>query len=132
MKLTTTLLAALFAVLSFSAGATDPESTVVRVLPTDKAGYIKVLYINPEAKKVDVKFYGKKGLIESHQFKAKQFDKGFIQTFDLSNLETGEYTIKVSDGETNVSYKIDFNEESNEVWAKHWQNESFRDISVSK
>ena len=133
MKLTTTLLAGLLTLLSLSAGATDPENkeTIARVLPSKEEGFVKVFYMNPSEKKVEIKFYGDKGLITRDVVRASKYENGFIKVYDLNKLETGDYTIEISDNGMTVTYPISFDENKNTVWARQWDNFSQNNQIVS-
>jgi len=133
MKLTTTLLAALVMLLSVTAGATEPETneTVAKVLPSKEAGFVKVLYLNPTAKKVEVKFYGESGLITKDLIRASRFENGFIKVYDMSELKTGEYRVEISDAGKTVSYPISYDKDKSIVWAKQWDSFGYNNQIIS-
>jgi len=123
MKLSTKIFAALLTLVSFNLMATTPaqEAPVVKVLPSDEAGFVKLLYVNNETKHVSITFYDTKGMIIKDKIKAHKFDGGFVKLYDLSDLKDGRYWVKVSDSNTEVKYEIVHSNEK-QIWASYWSN----------
>jgi hypothetical protein len=128
MKLTTTLLAIIISAFSFTTKAADTENkeTVVRLLPSKEAGFVKILYMNPTEKKVEIKFYGEKGLIIKEQIRSNRFKGGFIKVYDLSKLKTGDYRIEIVDAGMSITYPFTFDGNKQLVWAKQWNNYNYK------
>ena len=122
MKLKTTLLAAaLMTAFSFSAFATDPENeeTVVKLLPHKEAGFVKVLFKSSDSQGVMIKFHGEDGIV-GRDYISRKFNTGFTKVYDLSKLETGEYTIEIIHNGERVKYPISYNDTDQSVWAVQW------------
>ena len=111
-----------------SAMATDPikkakkankaSETQIKLLPTNKVGSIKVLYVNKSESAVSVYIAGKNASF-TDRVKLSAASKGFIKTYDLTDLEAGPLTIKVTDSQMSVSYDAE-KMKDNRIWAKYW------------
>jgi len=124
MKLSTTIFAALLTVVSLNlTAATNPkhQEPVVKILPSTEAGLVKLLYVNNEERQVNITFYDVDGMIIKDKIKAKKFDGGFVKMYDLSELESGKYWVKVADSNTEVKYEIIHSTEK-PVIASYWNN----------
>lgn len=125
MKLSTTIFAALLTVVSFnSMSATNPnqQEPVVKVLPHNEVGFVKLLYVNNEKNHVSVSFYDSNGMIIKDKIKGNKFDGGFVKMYDLTELKPGKYWVKISDSNTEIKYEIVHSIEK-PVWASYWSNE---------
>ena len=123
MKTSTTILAALFTVISLGAMATNPSHNepVVKILPNEEAGFLKLLYVNNEKKHVKVAFYGEDGMIIKDRIKASKFDGGFVKKYDLTELKPGKYWVQITDSNSSVRYQLIHSSEK-PVWASYWSN----------
>ncbi|MEJ2005980.1 MAG: hypothetical protein P8X57_13695 [Cyclobacteriaceae bacterium] len=122
MKRSTLLTLAFATLFSFTAFASDPigKPTSVKILPT-KAGMVKVLYVNDQEKKVDVKIFGQEGLVIKDRVKLSKSDNGFLRSYNLKELEPGTYWVEISDSNTVVKYEITY-QNNQIVWAKYWNS----------
>jgi hypothetical protein len=127
-----TLVKLLFVAILFSfshadAFTTDPikkankvknaQGTHIKLLPA-KTGFIKVLYVNSDEKRVSVHISGAEASY-TDKVRLTAADKGFLKSYDLTSLDDGPYTIKVSDSEMSISYQVE-KMEDDRIWAKYW------------
>lgn len=124
MKLQVKILAVLLLVAGISTAsmATDPKKTdvAVKILPSGKSGLLKLLYVNPGQKNVEIKFYGTKGLLFAENVKSNRFKDGFIKFYDIKELKPGTYWLEVIDTEQSVKYEIALTK--NTMWVNYWDN----------
>jgi hypothetical protein len=117
---------ALVLVFTFSQSeATDPgkkktakkQVTTVKLLPSD-AGFIKVLYVSGSSNKVQVSISGYE-LNFHEKIRLSNSDNGFLKRYDLSDIQQGTYTIKVSDATMSFEFQVE-KRANNTLWATYW------------
>ncbi|MEM6523305.1 MAG: hypothetical protein AAGF85_19990 [Bacteroidota bacterium] len=122
MKLKTTIFAVALTILSVSAfannGSNDP---VIKILPTPSASTLKLLYVNDIEGSVKVKFYRGASLIKKDQIKEKDFKKGFVKRYDLSELDAGIYQVEIISEGMSVKYEVSINP-NQPLWARSWSS----------
>ncbi|MEM7107525.1 MAG: hypothetical protein AAF519_04805 [Bacteroidota bacterium] len=122
MKLKTTIFAVALMILSTAAfankGGNDP---VIKILPTPSPSMLKLLYVNDISGTVKVKFYKGTSLIKRDQIKGKEFEKGFVKRYDLSDLDAGIYQVEIACEGMSVKYELSINPDQ-PLWAKSWSS----------
>ncbi len=109
MKPRAFILAALVTVFSASAVATMAQSSAepaIKVLPTNQKGIIKVLFAYDTQQPVTVKFYADGDLVGTDNIKTKSLKKGFTKKYDVSNINSQNFTMEISSDNVSVTYQI--------------------------
>ena len=97
---------------------TSSSETAIKVLPSKKKGFIKVLYVNPSEKKVTVRIHGDQSFVD--KINLKPGDKGFIKAYNLRALEVGTYWIEIEDSNLSLAYEIKKREDGT-IFAEYWK-----------
>ena len=121
MKLKTTILAVALTVLSAAAFANKGANgdPVIKILPSQEANILKLLYVNDMDGTVQVKFYKGSALIKRDRVKGKDFEKGFVKNYDLSELKAGIYQVEIVSEGMSVKYELSVNPDK-PLWARSW------------
>ncbi|MEM6358717.1 MAG: hypothetical protein AAF149_09200 [Bacteroidota bacterium] len=121
MKLKTTIFAVALTVLSAAAFASDNANgdPVIKILPSPEANVLKLLYVNDMDGTVQVKFYEGSALVKKDKIKEKDFEKGFIKRYDLSELKAGIYQVEIISEGMSVKYELSVNP-GQPLWARSW------------
>lgn len=82
------------------------ESRFIKVLPGPKPGIIKVMYAIPTNKPLYVQFYQEGKLIKKDLIRGYNFKKGFIKSYDVSNLRPGNYEVRISSAGLGARYAV--------------------------
>lgn len=122
MKTTTLLIAIalLFTGTTFATG-TIGEPPTVKLLPVSQDDILRLVVANDSDENVKIKFYNNGGIVAQDKIKSNDYDKGFFRSYDLKNLEPGNYSIEVSSNGTSVKYDIQIMN-NRKVWATYWNN----------
>ncbi|MEJ2006148.1 MAG: hypothetical protein P8X57_14560 [Cyclobacteriaceae bacterium] len=97
---------------------TTAGETSIKLLPSIETGKIKVLYVNDSERKVTVRLHGDTNFVD--KVKMNPSDKGFIKTYDLSQLASGIYWIEIEDSRLTISYEIEKREDGT-IFASYWK-----------
>ncbi len=118
MKTLKTIATLFLLVISVAAFSTEPpaKSKNVQVLPAHP-GTLKVLYVNPKAKYVDIRLCNEDGVFFTDRVKVVQ--KGFIARYDVSSVSADEFWIEIADSDSSVKYRIQQDGWGN-LWATYW------------
>ena len=95
-----------FLTAAFSYTWAQTNEPTVKILPSNNRGLIKVLYVVDTESSVDIKFYNDEGFIDSDRVKAGSFYKGFIKRYDVSQINSKNYWIEISNADLSVTYSI--------------------------
>jgi ribosome maturation factor RimP len=95
--------AVLFSTTFFSAQA-QSENPIIKVLPTNNEGIVKLLFVGESKDGVHVRFYNETGLVEIE--KVKSATKAFNKRYDVRNILDDEFAMEVSSAGTSVTYKL--------------------------
>lgn len=124
MKLQVKILAVLILVAGISTAsmATDPKKkdVAIKILPSGKAGLVKLLYVNPDEKAAVVTLHSANGVIFTETVRSSRFNKGFIKLYDVSMLKSGTYWLEVQDSELSVKYELALKDGN--MWVNYWNN----------
>lgn len=121
MKIKTTIFALALVVISSAAFATNGSTgdPVIKILPSKTANTLKLLYVNDMDETVQVKFFDNNGLVKRDKIKGKDFEKGFVRNYDLSDLKAGIYQVEIISGGMSVKYELSVNPDQ-PLWARSW------------
>jgi hypothetical protein len=99
---TIVMLAALFT----SVQAQSLNEPIIKILPSNQPGLLKILYVHDTDRSVDVKFYSNEGLIASDRIKGGTFKKGFLKRYDVSRINSEKFRIEISDESRSLWYTV--------------------------
>jgi len=99
MKALRNLITAVFAMLIMTAGfandGSEADKRQVLLLPCDREGVYKLLYVNDGPEKVTVRIFNQKGrLIKKERI---QSNKGFMKPYNLAKHVSGSFRFEVTD-----------------------------------
>ena len=109
MKTRTIIIAsmvALFSVSFFGTHAQQAGEPLVKILPTDEKGVLKVLYAYDTNQAVEVKFLNDEGVLTHDKIKANTFQNGFSKKYNVRNISSRNFWIEVSSPNLTVTYKM--------------------------
>ncbi|MEM9856381.1 MAG: hypothetical protein AAF843_03440 [Bacteroidota bacterium] len=122
MKLKVIIFALILTVLSTATFAQQSSNDpIVKILPLPTANMLKLLYVNDVEGAVQVKFYSGNALIKRDKIRGRNFEKGFVKKYDLSDLKAGIYQVEVISGGMSVKYELSVNP-GQPLWARTWEN----------
>jgi len=109
MKTKSVVFALMLAFVSVSAIAANPVGPKVVIINQKESGIFKVIYEGAQIGKVSLKIFNKSGKVVSAE--TINGTDGFILPVNFSGMESGEYTIEVSDASgkqiNKLEYKMD-------------------------
>jgi hypothetical protein len=89
-----------------SAQAQLSEVPTIKILPSNKPGLLKILYVHDTDQSVDVRFYNDEGLIASDRIDAGTFKKGFLKRYDISRISAERFKIEIVDENRSLMYSV--------------------------
>ena len=108
MKIQTMIAAGLAVIAStaFTAQAQTEMSPAIKVLPTNEAGVVKVLYAYETSKPVEVRFSNESGVLKRDFVKSNQFGNGFLKKYDVSAIDTRKFKVEIIAENISVIYQL--------------------------
>lgn len=109
MKTRTIIIASMVALLSVSFFGTHAQQAgepLVKILPTDEKGVLKVLYAYDTDEAVEVKFLTEDGVLTRDKIKGSAFQNGFSKKYNVRNISSRSFWIEVSSPNLTVTYKM--------------------------
>ena len=96
----------MLAVLSTSVQAQSLNEPIIKILPSNQPGLLKILYVHDTDRSVDIKFYNDEGLISSDRIKGGTFKRGFLKRYDVSRINSERFRIEISDESRSLWYTV--------------------------
>jgi len=94
-NLTTAVLAFLILTVSYANEGTATDKRLVRLLPCDRQGVYKLLYVNHGPEKIKVKIFNQEGRL-IHKEKM-EVNKGFMKPYNLGKYMSGDFRFEITD-----------------------------------
>jgi hypothetical protein len=89
--------------VSYAQTSNDPK---IKILPSDRADVLKVLFVSEINEPVIVTFYRGAEVLGSDKIKGNRYSRGFLKKYDISKIKAKEFTIEVASAHQSATYKI--------------------------
>lgn len=89
-----------------SVQAQSSDEPIIKILPSNQPGLLKILYVHDTDQSVEVKFYNDEGLIAYDKIDAGTFSKGFLKRYDVSRISSERFKIEITDDNRSMRYSV--------------------------
>jgi hypothetical protein len=111
-------------------GQSNISSPVVRILPHNQDGFVRLLYVAQENEPVTVKFYHGNTLLKKDRIKSNVFEKGFIKLYDVRGLNNGEYELQIESNGKTVACPFVISSDQR-IWEHFWNSYLNQDSRIT-